>query len=55
MKLLLVIAKNQLCGLKTAKIRLVAQRRKIFAQVIEVEAILCLLELHNFILHLLNQ
>ena len=53
--LLLVIAKNQPCEIKSTKIRLVAQRREIFAQIIEVKVVLRLLELHDLILLVWNE
>ncbi len=53
--LLLVIAKNQPCEIKPTKICLVAQRREILAQVIEVKAVLRLLELHDLTLLMRNQ
>ena len=42
----LIITKNQPREIEFAKIRLIAQRREILAQVITVEVVLRLLELH---------
>ncbi|WP_305482210.1 hypothetical protein, partial [Paramuribaculum intestinale] len=49
------MAKNQPCEIKSTKIRLVAQRREIFAQIIEVKVVLRLLELHDLTFFMRNQ
>ena len=51
----LIIAENQPREIKSTKIRLVAQRREILAQVIKVEVVLRLLELNHLRFFMLNQ
>ena len=53
--LLLIIAENQPRELQPAQIRLIAQRREILAQVINVEVILRPLKLHHLTLRILNE
>lgn len=53
--LFLVITKNQPREIKSAKIRLITQRREILTQVIKVEVVLRFFKLPNLVLGMANE